>query len=49
MFDYNLHNAISQIDNTEYAPNSIITLMQSGYKIRDRLLRPATVQVVKKP
>jgi len=48
MFDYNLHNAISQIDNTEYAPNSIITLMQSGYKIRDRLLRPATVQVVKK-
>lgn len=49
MFDYNLHNVISQIDNTEYAPNSIITLMQSGYKIRDRLLRPATVQVVKKP
>ncbi|MCZ6886538.1 MAG: nucleotide exchange factor GrpE [Rickettsia endosymbiont of Ixodes persulcatus] len=49
MFDYNLHNAISQIDNTEYAPNSVITLMQSGYKIKDRLLRPATVQVTKKP
>lgn len=49
MFDYNLHNAISQIDNTEHAPNSVITLMQVGYKIKDRLLRPATVQVVKKP
>ncbi|MCZ6902490.1 MAG: nucleotide exchange factor GrpE, partial [Rickettsia endosymbiont of Ixodes persulcatus] len=24
-------------------------LMQSGYKIKDRLLRPATVQVTKKP
>ena len=49
MFDYNLHNAISQIDNTKYAPNSVITVMQSGYKIKDRLLRPATVQVTKKP
>ncbi|WP_347938954.1 nucleotide exchange factor GrpE [Rickettsia oklahomensis] len=49
MFDYNLHNAISQVDNTEYEPNSVITLMQSGYKIKDRLLRPATVQVTKKP
>lgn len=48
MFDYNLHNAISQIEHPDHAPNSIITLMQSGYKIRDRLLRPATVQVVKK-
>ncbi|MFP3013140.1 MAG: nucleotide exchange factor GrpE [Rickettsia sp.] len=48
MFDYNLHNAISQIEHPDHAPNSIVTLMQSGYKIRDRLLRPATVQVAKK-
>ncbi|ADE30173.1 nucleotide exchange factor GrpE [Rickettsia prowazekii] len=49
MFDYNLHNAISHIEHPDHEPNSIITLMQSGYKIRDRLLRPAAVQVVKKP
>ncbi|AAU04084.1 nucleotide exchange factor GrpE [Rickettsia typhi] len=49
MFDYNVHNAISHIEHPDHKPNSIITLMQSGYKIRDRLLRPATVQVVKKP
>ncbi|KJV80572.1 nucleotide exchange factor GrpE [Rickettsia hoogstraalii] len=49
MFDYNLHNAISQIEHPDHAPNSVITLMQSGYKIKDRLLRPATVQVAKKP
>lgn len=49
LFDYNLHSAISQIEHPDHAPNSIITLMQSGYKIKDRLLRPATVQVAKKP
>jgi molecular chaperone GrpE len=47
-FDYNLHNAISQVDNNEYDPNSVVALMQVGYKIKDRLLRPATVQVSKK-
>lgn len=48
LFDYNLHNAISQIEHPNYAPNSVISLMQAGYKIKDRLLRPATVQVAKK-
>ncbi len=48
MFDYNLHNAISQIDHPDHEPNSVINIMQVGYKIKNRLLRPATVQVTKK-
>lgn len=47
-FDYNLHNAISQIEHPDHEPNSVINIMQVGYKIKDRLLRPATVQVTKK-
>lgn len=46
-FDYNIHNAISQIDSDEYESGSIVAVMQVGYKIKDRLLRPATVQVAK--
>ncbi len=47
-FDYNRHHAISQIVSDEYDQDSIIGTMQSGYKIKDRLLRPAIVQVSKK-
>lgn len=47
-FDYNIHHAISQIASDEHDQDSIIAVMQSGYKIKDRLLRPAIVQVSKK-
>ncbi|WP_341761334.1 nucleotide exchange factor GrpE [Candidatus Tisiphia endosymbiont of Thecophora atra] len=47
-FDYNIHHAISQVVSDEYDQDSIIGIMQSGYKIKDRLIRPAIVQVSKK-
>ncbi|WP_341757098.1 MULTISPECIES: nucleotide exchange factor GrpE [unclassified Candidatus Tisiphia] len=47
-FDYNIHHAISQIVSDEHEQDSIMAVMQSGYKIKDRLLRPAIVQVSKK-
>ena len=47
-FDYNLHHAISQIVTDEYNEDSIVEVMQVGYKIKDRLLRPAIVKVSKK-
>lgn len=46
-FDYNLHFAISQVDNPSYERDTIVGIMQVGYKIRDRLLRPASVSVAK--
>lgn len=48
-FDYNIHHAVSQIESEEYQQDSIISVMQLGYKIKDRLLRPAMVQVTKLP
>lgn len=47
-FDYNLHNAISQITTAEFPEGTIVNTMQVGYKIKDRLLRPAAVTVAKK-
>jgi molecular chaperone GrpE len=46
-FDYNSHFAISQIDHETYEKDTIVGLMQVGYKIKERLLRPAAVSVAK--
>jgi molecular chaperone GrpE len=47
-FDYNNHHAISQIEKEDYTPGSIVDTMQIGYKIKNRLIRPAAVIVSKK-
>lgn len=46
-FDYNLHHAILQIPTADHPQGTILQIMQVGYKINDRLLRPATVAVTK--
>ena len=46
-FDYNLHSAMMQTPTEEYEPGVVMQLMQKGYKIKDRLLRPAAVVVSK--
>ena len=46
-FDYHLHHAISQVVTEECKSGSIVTTMQNGYKIKDRLIRPASVTVAK--
>ncbi len=46
-FDYNHHSAISQVSAGELEQNSIVDIMQVGYKIKDRLIRPAAVVVAK--
>ena len=48
-FDYHSHHAISQIMTEDQEPGTIVTTMQVGYKIKDRLIRPAAVAVAKKP
>ena len=47
-FDYHSHHAISQIVTDNQEPGTIVHTMQVGYKIKDRLIRPATVAVSKK-
>jgi molecular chaperone GrpE len=48
-FDPRLHDAISQVPTPEVAPGTVISELQKGYKIGERLLRPATVVVAIAP
>lgn len=46
-FDYHSHHAISQVVTKDYKAGTIVNTMQPGYKIKDRLIRPAAVAVAK--
>ena len=47
-FDPNLHQAMFEVENPDKQPGIITEVVQEGYLIGDRLLRPAMVGVVKK-
>jgi molecular chaperone GrpE len=48
-FDPAVHEAVSQQESAEVAEDHIAQQLRKGYKFKDRLLRPATVIVAKKP
>jgi len=48
-FDPNLHEAVSQQETTGVAEGQVLQQLRKGYKLRDRLLRPASVVVAKAP
>ncbi len=48
-FDPNFHEAVSQQETTEVAEGQVVQQLRKGYKLRDRLLRPASVIVAKTP
>ena len=47
-FDPNLHQAIAEVPGGDKAPGSIVDVVQTGFMIGERLLRPAMVTVAKK-
>ncbi len=47
-FDPNLHQAIAEVPGGGKAPGSIVDVVQSGFMIGERLLRPAMVTVARK-
>ena len=47
-FDPHRHQAISQVDSEQEA-NTVVTVLQKGYLLHDRVLRPALVTVAKAP
>ncbi|HEY9175437.1 MAG TPA: nucleotide exchange factor GrpE [Verrucomicrobiae bacterium] len=49
VFDPNWHEAISQQDSADVPEGQVLQQLRKGYKLRDRLLRPATVVVAKHP
>jgi molecular chaperone GrpE len=46
-FDHNLHQAIFEIERADAAPGTVVEVLQPGYLLQDRLLRPAMVGVAK--
>ena len=48
-FDPNLHQAMTTEESGEHEPNTVIRVMQKGYTLHERLLRPAMVIVSRAP
>jgi molecular chaperone GrpE len=48
-FDPALHEAMAQTPDGSVEPNTVIDVLQKGYQLRDRLIRPARVVVARAP
>jgi len=48
-FDPNVHEAISQQESADVPEGQVMQQLRKGYKLRERLVRPASVIVAKKP
>lgn len=46
-FDHNYHQAVTQVDSPDTPPGTVVQVLQPGYTIHDRLLRPAMVGVAR--
>ena len=46
-FDYNLHQAMFEVPSDAHEPGTVVEVVQHGYVLHDRLLRPAMVGVAK--
>ncbi|CAA0101817.1 Protein GrpE [BD1-7 clade bacterium] len=48
-FDANFHEAMTMVPNPNMDPNTVMDVMQKGYTLNERLVRPAMVVVSKAP
>jgi molecular chaperone GrpE len=48
-FDPNLHEAVAREETVSVPPNTILEVLQKGYYLNDRLIRPAFVKVAASP
>jgi molecular chaperone GrpE len=48
-FDPHLHEAIEMVDTSDAQDHEILEELQRGYKLKDRLLRPAMVKIARNP
>ena len=46
-FDHNFHQAVAQVEDHKISAGAVLQVVQSGYVINERLLRPAMVTVSK--
>jgi molecular chaperone GrpE len=49
VFDPGKHEAMAQVESSQYEPNTVVDEHHRGYLLRDRLLRPALVTIAKAP
>jgi molecular chaperone GrpE len=49
VFDPQIHEAIEMVDTRDAKDNHVISELQRGYRLKDRLLRPAMVRVARNP
>jgi molecular chaperone GrpE len=48
-FDPRLHEGIEMVETSDFPDHQVIEELQKGYKLKDRLLRPAMVKVAQSP
>jgi molecular chaperone GrpE len=48
-FNPQLHEAMSMVETGEAEPGSVVQVLQKGYVLNDRLVRPAMVMVARAP
>jgi len=48
-FDPQLHQAVEMVDTDQVPDHHVLQELQRGYKLKDRLLRPAMVRVARNP
>ena len=48
-FDPSKHEAMMQVESADHEPNTVVSELQRGYFLKDRLLRPAMVSVARAP
>ncbi|MFZ3588213.1 nucleotide exchange factor GrpE [Bacillus sp. DJP31] len=44
-FDPYLHQAVMQVEDSNFEPNTVVEEFQKGYKLKDRVIRPSMVKV----
>ncbi len=48
-FDPHLHHAIERVESEDHEDGAVLEVLQPGYRLRDKVLRPATVRVAVHP
>jgi len=48
-FDPHLHQAMTALESTDIAPQTVLQVFQKGFRLHDRVVRPALVAVAKAP
>jgi len=49
VFDPNVHEAVSHLESAKVPEGQVLQQLRKGYKLHERLIRPATVVVAQKP